>query len=103
MAAAGSCMHACPDLPAAEAWTAMAAAQPRCIAAGPELGVGRQDPGVHKIAKKLGKTPAQVLLRWGIQHGSAVIPRSGSEAHQRVRPGSGLYHACPACSDHDAC
>ena len=25
-----------------------------------------------------------MLLRWGLQHGSAVIPRSGSEEHQKV-------------------
>ena len=39
---------------------------------------------VQDISRKLGKTPAQVLLRWGLQHGTSVIPRSGSEGHQKV-------------------
>lgn len=33
--------------------------------------------GILRIAKDLGKTPAQVLLRWATQRGLAVIPKSG--------------------------
>jgi len=33
-------------------------------------------PVVEEIAKKYGKTPAQVLVRWGIQAGCCVIPKS---------------------------
>lgn len=33
-------------------------------------------PGIVDIAAKHGKTPAQVVLRWHIQHGNAVIPKS---------------------------
>ena len=29
-----------------------------------------------EIAERVGKTPAQVLLRWCIQHGIPVIPKS---------------------------
>ena len=34
------------------------------------------DPLVVSIARRLGKTPAQVLLAWGIQRGSAVLTAS---------------------------
>ncbi|MFJ9738597.1 aldo/keto reductase [Streptomyces sp. NPDC101166] len=35
-----------------------------------------QDPAVTAIAETHGKSPAQVLLRWGIQQGRSVIPKS---------------------------
>jgi diketogulonate reductase-like aldo/keto reductase len=34
------------------------------------------DPTVVSIATKLGKSPAQVLLRWGVQKGYCVLPKS---------------------------
>jgi len=34
------------------------------------------DPHVAAIAHRLGRTPAQVLLRWGLQRGAAVLTRS---------------------------
>lgn len=34
------------------------------------------DPRVMESAKKYGKTPAQILLRWALQHGAVVIPKS---------------------------
>lgn len=34
------------------------------------------DPVVEDIAKKLNKDPAQVLISWAIQRGSAVLPKS---------------------------
>jgi diketogulonate reductase-like aldo/keto reductase len=35
-----------------------------------------QDPVIGEIAKAHGKSPAQVMLRWGLQHGRSVIPKS---------------------------
>ena len=35
-----------------------------------------QDPVIGGIATAHGKTPAQVMLRWGLQHGRSVIPKS---------------------------
>lgn len=35
-----------------------------------------QDPVIAGIARARGKTPAQVMLRWGLQHDRSVIPKS---------------------------
>jgi 2,5-diketo-D-gluconate reductase A len=42
------------------------------------LGTGRHlnDATVGQIARRIGHTPAQVLLRWCLQHGTIVIPKS---------------------------
>lgn len=36
-------------------------------------------PRIKEIAKKYGKTPAQVVLRWDLQKGVITIPRSGKK------------------------
>ncbi|QUH03757.1 aldo/keto reductase [Saccharopolyspora erythraea] len=35
-----------------------------------------QDPAIARIAEAHGRTPAQVMLRWGLQQGRSVIPKS---------------------------
>jgi len=35
-----------------------------------------RDPQVVRVAKQAKRTPAQVLLRWGVQHGLVVLPKS---------------------------
>lgn len=42
------------------------------------LGTGRHlgDPTVGAIAERLGRTPAQVLIRWCLQRGTIVLPKS---------------------------
>ena len=42
------------------------------------LGTGRHlsDATVRRVAERAGRTPAQVLLRWSMQHGLPVIPKS---------------------------
>ena len=42
------------------------------------LGTGRHlgDAAVARIAERLDRTPAQVLIRWGLQHNLVVLPKS---------------------------
>ena len=40
----------------------------------------KDDPHIEAIAAKYGRSPAQVLLRWALQHGAAVIPTSRSHS-----------------------
>jgi len=39
-----------------------------------------QDPTIAEISAAHGKTPAQTMLRWGIQQGRSVIPKSTNPA-----------------------
>ena len=61
-----------------------------------EIGMNRghsvgllQKPSVLEIAARVGKTPAQVLLRWEVQRGNAVIPKTSSVA--RLRENKDLF------------
>jgi 2,5-diketo-D-gluconate reductase A len=40
------------------------------------------DPVIANIARKHGKTPAQAIIRWHIDNGLTVIPKSSSRARQ---------------------
>ncbi|MFA5707012.1 aldo/keto reductase [Mycolicibacterium sp.] len=55
------------------------------IAKGRVLG----EPTITAIAERLGKTPAQVVLRWHIQRGDIVFPKSVSP--QRMKENTGLF------------
>ncbi|WOL16519.1 aldo-keto reductase family 4 member C9-like [Canna indica] len=46
-------------------------------------------PTVNMVAEKLGKTPAQVALRWGLQMGHSVLPKSTTEA--RIKQNLDIY------------
>jgi diketogulonate reductase-like aldo/keto reductase len=39
------------------------------------------DPRIETIAKKHEKTPAQILLRWALQHNTVIIPKSSNPEH----------------------
>ena len=42
-----------------------------------------EDPVISAIAARVGKTPAQVLLAWAVQRGTAVLTTPKSAAHAR--------------------
>ncbi|CAL0321346.1 unnamed protein product [Lupinus luteus] len=39
-----------------------------------------KNPVITEVAEKIGKSPAQVALRWGLQTGYSVLPKSTNEA-----------------------
>jgi diketogulonate reductase-like aldo/keto reductase len=41
------------------------------------------DPTIAAVAKRVGKTPAQVMLRWALQHDLVILPKSIREARIR--------------------
>ncbi len=44
---------------------------------------------INEMARRHGKTPAQILLRWGIQRGTAVIPKTANP--KRLRENIALF------------
>jgi methylglyoxal/glyoxal reductase len=47
------------------------------------------DPRLQTLAKKYEKTPAQMILRWAIQHGVSTIPKSANQA--RLKENFGVF------------
>ncbi|MGG3161015.1 aldo/keto reductase [Geobacillus stearothermophilus] len=47
------------------------------------------EPTIVEIGKKYGKTPAQVVLRWDLQHGVVTIPKSVTPA--RIKENANLF------------
>ncbi len=48
-----------------------------------------KDPRLREIGDAYGKTPAQILLRWGVQHGFVVIPKSSNR--QRIHENAAIF------------
>ncbi len=46
-------------------------------------------PRIISLATKYSKTPAQLMIRWGIEHGLVVIPKSTRE--ERIRENSQVF------------
>jgi len=54
-----------------------------------KAGAVLEHPVIVSAAEKLGKTPAQVALRWGVQMGHSVLPKSTNE--ERIRENIDVY------------
>jgi diketogulonate reductase-like aldo/keto reductase len=54
-----------------------------------ERGQTLEDPTIAAVAERLGRTPAQVMLRWAIQHQAVVIPKSSHK--ERIRSNAQLF------------
>ncbi len=52
-------------------------------------GQGLHDPTITGLAERLGRTPAQVMLRWAIQHQAIVIPKSTHK--ERIRANGQVF------------
>jgi len=52
-------------------------------------GEGIRHPTITAIADRLGRTPAQVMLRWSIQHQAVVIPKSSRQ--DRIRSNAQVF------------
>ncbi len=49
------------------------------------------DPVVRRVADETGRTPAQVVIRWHVQHGIVVIPRSSQPDRVRANADVGGF------------
>jgi 2,5-diketo-D-gluconate reductase A len=58
------------------------------------------DPGINRIAKARGKSPAQVVLRWHVQRGDVVFPKSVTP--ERIKSNFELFDFELDDSDMDA-
>lgn len=44
---------------------------------------------IEKIARKYGKSPAQTMIRWALQHGTIVIPKSSNR--ERIKENADVF------------
>ena len=54
-----------------------------------ERGKGLRDATITSLAERVGRTPAQVMLRWAIQHQAIVIPKSIHE--ERIKANAQVF------------
>lgn len=52
-------------------------------------GMRMNDPRLKSIAQKYEKTPAQIILRWALQHGVSSIPKSAN--FQRIKENFDIF------------
>ena len=54
-----------------------------------ERGRGLEHPTIRAVAERVGRTPAQVMIRWAIQRNTVVIPKSSRE--ERIRANAQVF------------
>jgi diketogulonate reductase-like aldo/keto reductase len=54
-----------------------------------EQGSALAEPAIVEIARRIGRTPAQVMLRWSLQQGAVVIPKSSRQ--ERIRENAQIF------------
>ncbi|MFP5220301.1 MAG: aldo/keto reductase [Actinomycetes bacterium] len=54
-----------------------------------------QEPVVRSVADRLGRTPAQVVVRWHLEHGVVVIPKSADAGRIRANADVGGWRLEP--------
>ena len=54
-----------------------------------ERGRALADRAIVAVARRAGRTPAQVMLRWAIQRGAVVIPKSSNR--ERIRENARIF------------
>jgi diketogulonate reductase-like aldo/keto reductase len=59
-----------------------------------------RDATISGIAKKLGKTPAQILIRWALEHDLVVIPKSANR--DRIRENAAVFDFSLSAADVEA-
>lgn len=47
------------------------------------------DPVILQLAERFGRTPAQIILRWHVQHGLIVIPKTVTP--ERIRENIDIF------------
>jgi 2,5-diketo-D-gluconate reductase A len=63
-------------------------------------GKGLDDPAIVAVAERIDRTPAQVVLRWAVQHGAIVIPKSSRQ--ERIRENARIFDFELSGEDMDA-
>ena len=58
------------------------------------------DPVIASIAERVGRTPAQVILRWHVELGNVVIPKSVTPA--RIAENIDVFDFSLTADDHQA-
>ncbi len=55
------------------------------------LGAGSvlRDPAIQSVAQELGRTPAQIIVRWHLQRGDLVLPKASSL--QRIAENAAVF------------
>ena len=48
------------------------------------MAVDLQDPVIREISKKYNRITHEIIIRWGIQHGTSVLVKSGTPKHIKV-------------------